>query len=133
MYPDDVLYTESHQWARVEGNIATIGITHYAQDQLGDLVYVELPQVGDEVTAGEPLGSVESVKAVADVNAPVSGRVIAINEALEETPEQINQDCYGDGWMVKAEMSDPSQVQSLLGATDYVKLVEELGAKGAAE
>lgn len=133
MYPDDLHYTESHQWARVEGNVATIGITHYAQDQLGDLVYVELPAVDDEVTAGEPLGSVESVKAVADVNAPVSGRVTAVNEALEETPEIINQDPYTDGWIVKVEMSDPSQVESSMSAAQYRKLVEELGAGGGPE
>jgi len=129
MNPNDLYYTESHQWVRVEGNLGTIGITDYAQGQLGDLVYVELPKIGDSVEKGQPLGSVESVKAVADVNSPVSGKVAETNSALEDTPEQANQDCYGAGWMVKVEMSDPSEVNSLLKADAYGKFVESLGSK----
>jgi len=129
MYPEDLYYIDSHQWARVEGKIATIGVTYYAQDQLGDLVYVELPKAGDEVQKGQPYGSVESVKAVADVNSPVSGKVIEVNSALEDTPEQINQNCYAEGWMIKVEMSDPGELPSLLRAEAYTKFVESLGSK----
>lgn len=127
MYPDDLYYIESHQWARVEGNLATIGLTHYAQDQLGDLVYIELPQVGSEVNKDQPFGSVESVKAVADVNSPVSGKVTAVNSALEDTPEQVNQDCYGEGWMIKVEMTNPGELSSCLRADAYTKFVASLG------
>ena len=126
MYPNDLYYTQNHQWARIEDSTATVGISHYAQEQLGDLVYVELPSVDEEVSAGQPMGSVESVKAVADVNAPVSGRVIAVNEALEETPEQINQDCYGVGWMVKLELSNPVEVKSLLSSTASQAFLQDL-------
>ena len=121
MYPDDVRYTETHQWARKEDGIATVGITHYAQSQLGDLVYVELPSVGDEVKAGDTVASVESVKAVADVNSPVSGKVVEVNDAVADAPEQANQDCYGAGWMLKIEMSDPGEYDKLLNASDYQK------------
>jgi glycine cleavage system H protein len=121
MYPDDVRYTENHQWARKEDGVATVGITHYAQSQLGDLVYVELPSVGDQVAAGEAIASVESVKAVADVNSPVSGKVIEINEAVADAPEQVNEDCYGVGWMAKIEMSDPGEYDRLMNAADYQK------------
>ena len=131
MYPEDLYYIESHQWARAQGSTAAIGLTHYAQDQLGDLVYVELPKVGDEVEKGQPFGSVESVKAVADVNSPVSGKVTEVNSALEDTPEQINQDCYGEGWMIKVEMTDPGELSSLLRAEAYTKFVASLGTKKA--
>jgi glycine cleavage system H protein len=119
MYPDDLKYTEGHQWARPDGEAATIGITDYAQDQMGDLVYVELPEVGDEVTAGAPLGEVESVKAVSDVNSPVSGEVTEVNEALVDAPETVNKDCYGDGWLIKVKMSDPSELDALLDSAAY--------------
>lgn len=121
MYPDDVRYTENHQWARKEDGIATVGISHYAQSQLGDLVYVELPSVGDEIAAGDAVASVESVKAVADVNSPVSGKVTEINEAVADAPEQVNQDCYGAGWMLKIEMSDPGEYDKLMNSADYQK------------
>jgi glycine cleavage system H protein len=121
MYPDDLRYTESHQWARKENRIAIVGITHYAQSQLGDLVYVELPDVGASVKAGEAVASVESVKAVADVNSPVSGTVVEVNEDLPDTPEQVNEDCYGAGWMFKVELSDPSELDGLMAAADYQK------------
>ncbi|UCH33023.1 MAG: glycine cleavage system protein GcvH [Armatimonadota bacterium] len=125
MYPDDLVYTESHQWARIEGDIAIIGITDYAQDQMGDLVYVDLPEVGDEVNGGAPLGQVESVKAVSDVVSPVSGEVTAINEALVDEPETVNRDPYGDGWLVKVRMSDPTEAESLLDAAAYQAVLEK--------
>jgi glycine cleavage system H protein len=126
VYPGDLYYSESHQWARVEDGTATVGITHYAQEQLGDVVYVELPRADDETRRGEPLGSVESVKAVADVNSPVSGRVVEVNTALDDEPERINQDCYGDGWMAKIDLSDPAEVRSLMNAQQYVQFVKQL-------
>jgi glycine cleavage system H protein len=126
VYPGDLLYSETHQWARVEDGVATVGITDYAQGQLGDIVYVELPRPDDETRRGEPLGSVESVKAVADVHSPVSGRVTEVNASLDDAPEQINQDCYGVGWMAKIELSDPSEVRSLMNAEAYRAHVQEL-------
>jgi glycine cleavage system H protein len=110
----------------VEDGVATVGITHYAQEQLGDIVYVELPQPDDEATRGEPLGSVESVKAVADISSPVSGRVLEVNISLDEEPEQINQDPYGAGWLAKIDLSEPAEVRSLMSAQEYVKHVQEL-------
>ncbi len=129
MYPNDLLYSETHQWARVEEGVATVGITDYAQQQLGDIVYVELPRPDDETRRGEPLGSVESVKAVADVHSPVSGRVIEVNTALDDAPEQINQDCYGSGWMAKIDLSDPSEVRALMSAEQYHAHVQQLLAQ----
>jgi glycine cleavage system H protein len=126
VYPGDLFYSESHQWARVENGTATVGITHYAQEQLGDIVYVELPRPDDEARRGEPLGSVESVKAVADVNSPVSGHVLEVNTALDDEPELINQDCYGGGWMAKIDLSDPAEVRSLMNAQQYVQFVQKL-------
>ena len=126
MYPGDLLYSESHQWAKIEDGIATVGITDYAQQQLGDVVYVELPRPDDETRRGEPLGSVESVKAVADVNSPLSGRVVESNSALDDAPEQINQDCYGTGWMAKIELSDPCEARSMLNAEQYHQFVQRL-------
>jgi glycine cleavage system H protein len=126
VYPGDLRYSESHQWTRVEDGVATVGITHYAQEQLGDIVYVELPQPDDEATRGEPLGSVESVKAVADISSPVSGRVLEVNISLDEEPEQINQDPYGAGWLAKIDLSEPAEVRSLMSAQEYVKHVQEL-------
>jgi glycine cleavage system H protein len=123
MYPDDLLYTETHQWARITGDVATIGITDYAQDQMGDLVYVELPEVGDEVNAGAPFGQVESVKAVSDVTSPVSGEVIEVNQALVDAPEIANREPYGDGWLIKVRMSDQSEVASLLDSAAYQELL----------
>jgi len=123
MYPDDLLYSETHQWARIEGDTATIGITYYAQDQMGDLVYVELPEVGDEVNAGAALGQVESVKAVSDVVSPVSGEVIEINEALVDAPETVNKDPYGEGWLAKIRLSDKSEADSLLNSAAYQEVL----------
>jgi len=126
VYPGDLLYSETHQWARVEDGVATVGITHYAQSQLGDIVYVDLSRPDDEAQRGEPLGSVESVKAVTDVNSPVSGRVIEVNTSLDDAPEQINQDCYGEGWLAKIDLSDPSELRSLMNAQQYCQLVQRL-------
>lgn len=111
-------YSESHEWVKVEGNIAVIGITDYAQHALGDLSYVDMPEVDDEVTAGEEFGAVESVKAASDLFCPVSGRVVEINEALEDAPELLNQDAF-ENWIIKVEMSDPSELDSLLDAAAY--------------
>jgi len=127
VYPGDLYYSETHQWARVEEGVATVGVTNYAQEQLGDVVYVELPRPDDEMKRGEPLGSVESVKAVADVNSPVSGRVVEVNGALEDAPEQINQSPYDAGWLAKIELSDPAEMRSLMSAQEYVKFLQQLG------
>src|ERR1700752_2083161 len=108
--PDNLHYSKDHEWVRVEGDTAVIGITDHAQDQLGDVVYVELPKVGEGFSANESFGSVESVKAVSEVFTPVSGKVAAVNEALADQPEQVNTDPYGGGWMIKVKMSNPSEV-----------------------
>jgi len=117
--PDDFRYAPSHEWARVEDDQVTVGISDFAQQSLGDVVYVELPQVGDEVNAGAEACVVESVKAAADVYAPVSGTVVAVNEALEEAPEMVNQDPYGDGWFFKVEPTDLEEMDDLLDADGY--------------
>ena len=117
--PDDLHYSKDHEWVRVDGNVAIVGITDYAQDSLGDVVYVELPKVGDDFAANESFGSVESVKAVSEVFSPVSGEVVGINEALADTPEKVNQDPYGDGWMIRVQMSNPGEVDSMLTAAEY--------------
>ncbi|HEY8185040.1 MAG TPA: glycine cleavage system protein GcvH [Pyrinomonadaceae bacterium] len=117
--PDDLHYSKDHEWVRVEGGIAVVGITDYAQDSLGDVVYVELPKAGDEFAANESFGSVESVKAVSEVFCPVSGEVLGINETLSDTPEKVNQDPYGEGWMIRVQMSNPGEVDSLLAAEEY--------------
>jgi len=127
VYPGDLFYSETHQWARVDEGIATVGITNYAQEQLGDVVYVELPRPDEEVKRGEPLGSVESVKAVADVNSPVSGRVLEVNSDLDDAPEKMNQSPYDEGWMAKIELSDPAEVRSLMSAQQYVQHLQQLG------
>jgi glycine cleavage system H protein len=117
--PDDLHYSKDHEWVRVDGNIAIVGITDYAQDSLGDVVYVELPKVGDEFAANESFGSVESVKAVSEVFSPVSGTVAAINDSLSDEPEKVNTDSYNDGWMIRMQMSNPGEVDSLLTAAEY--------------
>ncbi|HXR13316.1 MAG TPA: glycine cleavage system protein GcvH [Solirubrobacteraceae bacterium] len=122
-YPDDLLYHPDHDWARVEGDVATFGITWYAQDSLGDVVFFEPPAVGTQVTRDEPYTEVESVKAVSDVIAPLSGEVIEANVALGDAPEAINEDPYGAGWMVKVRLSDPGQASTLLAADAYVALL----------
>ncbi|MFN2492639.1 MAG: glycine cleavage system protein GcvH [Pyrinomonadaceae bacterium] len=117
--PENLHYSKDHEWVRVEGNVAVVGITDYAQDSLGDVVYVEVPKAGDEFAANESFGSVESVKAVSEVFSPVSGEVVGINEALADEPERVNQDPYGEGWMIRIEMSNPGEVDSLLTAAEY--------------
>ena len=117
--PDDLHYSKDHEWVRVEGNVAVVGITDYAQDSLGDVVYVELPKVGDEFAANEPFGSVESVKAVSEVFSPVSGEIVGTNDALVDAPEKVNTDPYGDGWMIRVQLSNAGEVDSLLTAAEY--------------
>lgn len=121
---DNLRYAESHEWVSLEGEIATIGITDYAQHALGDIVYVDMPEVGDEVTAGEDFGAVESVKAASDLYSPVSGEVVEINEALEDEPGLINQDAFAN-WIMKVKVSDSSEVENLLDAEAYAKICEE--------
>ena len=117
--PDDLHYSKDHEWVRVDGNVAIVGITDYAQDSLGDVVYVELPKVGDDFAANESFGSVESVKAVSEVFSPVSGEIVGTNETLVDTPEKVNQDPYGEGWMIRVQMSNPGEVDSMLTAAEY--------------
>jgi glycine cleavage system H protein len=121
--PAQLRYSSDHEWVRIEGNRATIGITDYAQDALGDVVYVQLPSVGTNVVAGSSFSEVESTKSVSDVYAPVSGTVSAVNEALTSTPEQLNSDPYGTGWVCVIEMSDPAEADSLLDAAAYLALI----------
>jgi len=123
-YPEDLLYHPEHDWARVEGEDATFGITWYAQDQLGEVVFFEPPEVGTTVTKDEPYAEVESVKAVSDVFAPLSGEIVAVNEALDENPEKINDDPYGDGWMVRIKLSDPAERDGLLTVDAYTGALE---------
>lgn len=122
--PDDLRYSTDHEWVRVEGTLATVGITDYAQDALGDVVYVDVPEVGATVTAGASFGEVESTKSVSDTFAPVAGTVSDANAALGDTPELLNQDPYGEGWLVVIEMSDPSEVDGLMDAAAYRELTE---------
>ena len=118
-YPDDLLYHEEHDWARIEGDTATFGITWYAQDALGEVVFFDPPEVGSSVTAGESYAEVESVKAVSDVIAPLSGEIVEVNVALGDSPDAINNDPYGEGWMVKVRLSDESETDQLLDAGRY--------------
>jgi glycine cleavage system H protein len=125
MTPEDSRYAKSHEYINVEGEIGTIGITDYAQKELGDVVFVELPQVGTVLEAGDELGSIESVKAVSELFAPVGGEIVEVNERLAEKPELINTDPYGDGWMVRMKVTDPSEVDELLmNAEEYDEYVE---------
>ena len=125
-YPSDFKYTKEHEWIKADGKTATVGITHYAQESLGDIVFVDLPKVGTELTAGKTFGSVESVKAVSDLYAPASGTVTEINSELATAPENINKDAHGS-WMVKITLKNPSDLNSLLSAADYEKFVAEEG------
>lgn len=120
--PQDLHYTTDHEWVRVEGEQVRVGITHYAQDALGDVVYVELPNVGDSVDLGGSMGEVESTKSVSDIYAPVSGTVAMVNEALDESPGKLNEDPYGDGWLCVLDVADASQVEALLSAEAYEEL-----------
>lgn len=124
-FPKDLKYTKEHEWVKVEGNIATVGITDYAQDSLGDVVYVELPQEGASVTKNEPFGVVESVKAVSDLYSPLTGNVAEVNDAIVDSPEAINEDPYGDAWLIKVEVGSEGELGDLLSADEYQKFIEE--------
>jgi len=129
MYPENFRYTKEHEWVRVEGDTGVIGITDHAQEQLGDIVYVDLPKPGTRVEQGKTLGSVESVKAVSDIYAPVSGEVLEVNDTLATSPEKLNADPHGEAWLVKIRLSAPGEIQQLLSAGDYQNYV---GAEGSA-
>jgi glycine cleavage system H protein len=124
-YPDHLLYHPEHDWARIEGEEATFGITWYAQDALGEVVFFDPPGLGSTVAANESYAEIESVKAVSDVYAPLSGEVLAVNEAVSETPELINEDSYDAGWLIRVKLSDPSETEKLLDADAYRKLLED--------
>jgi glycine cleavage system H protein len=126
-FPDELKYTREHEWARVEGNRAVVGITDYAQDALGDVVYVDVPEVGTAITAGQPFSEVESTKSVSDVYAPVTGTVVERNAQLEERPELVNQQPYGEGWIVVVEASNARELAELLDAAAYERFVREQG------
>ena len=124
-FPSDLKFTTEHEWVRVEGKTATIGITDYAQDQLGDIVFVELPEEGEQVVAGDTFGVVESTKSVSDLYAPVTGKVVESNDPLLESPETINDDPYGEGWMIKVEIKDSKELSNLMSAKEYQALLKE--------
>ena len=124
-FPDDVRYTREHEWAREQGGVVTVGITGYATDQLGDVVFVELPEVGQKLDPGKAFGVVEAVKTVSDLYAPLAGEVIEVNGALSDNPAIVNTDPYGQGWMIRIRLADPKAFAALLSSADYAKLVEE--------
>jgi glycine cleavage system H protein len=125
MIPDDLLFTEKHEWVRIEGDTATVGISDYARNQLGDIVYVELPETGVKVSQMNPFGTIEAVKAVSDLYAPVSGEVLEVNDSIAADPGIIKNSPYGDGWMIKIKMSDPGEMASLLKPGKYRELIGE--------
>ncbi|MDD3313381.1 glycine cleavage system protein GcvH [Pseudodesulfovibrio sp.] len=125
MIPEDLKYAKSHEWCKVDGDVATVGITHFAQEQLGDLTFVELPEVGDTFEAGAEMGSVESVKAASEIYSPVAGEVVEVNEALADAPEKVNEDPYGAGWMIKFKLA--AEPAGLLDAEAYAAVVESEG------
>jgi glycine cleavage system H protein len=122
--PEQLKYTKEHEWVRVEGDTVVIGITDYAQDALGEIVYIELPSEGDEITKGDPFGSVESTKSVSELYAPVSGEVVEVNEALLDSPETINEDPYGEGWMIKVKPYDLAELDDLMDSEEYADYIE---------
>lgn len=122
--PENLKYTKNHEWVKVEGDVATIGITDYAQGELGDIVFVEIETEGEELDQEETFGTVEAVKTVSDIYMPVGGKVSEVNPKLEDAPETINNDPYGEGWMIKIKMSDPTQADALMSAADYEKLIQ---------
>jgi len=124
-HPSDRSYSKDHEWVLVDGTAAIIGITDFAQDQLGEVVYVDLPSEGDTLVAGETFGEIESVKSVSELFAPVSGEIVEVNDALGDTPETVNADPHGDGWMIKVTLSDPSEVDALMSAEEYDTFVTE--------
>lgn len=121
--PEELRYTKDHEWVRIDGDIATVGITAFAQGELGDIVYVEIETVGETLSQEEIFGSIEAVKTVSDLFMPVSGEILELNEALDGNPELVNSDPYGEGWMVKIKLTDPSDLSGLLGSTEYSSLV----------
>jgi glycine cleavage system H protein len=129
MYPEDLKYTKEHEWARLEGGKVRVGITHYAQDALGDIVYVDLPGPGTQVASGQAFGEVESTKSVSDIYSPVTGSIVERNGALEDAPELVNQDPYGEGWMVVIEPSNAGELDGLLSAKDYQAFIEAEAAE----
>ena len=124
-FPQELKYSKEHEWIKVESNTVTIGITDYAQDSLGDVVYVELPQEGTAMVKGETFGVIESVKAVSDLYSPVSGNIIEVNDSIIDNPEVINEEPYGDAWILKVELSSPEELDELLGSDDYQQYIEE--------
>jgi len=126
MYPDDFYYSKDHEWVKIEGDEALVGITDFAQKQLGDVVYVELPQVGTSLEFHQTLGVIESVKAVSDVYSPISGEVVAVNEDLDGSPEMVNEDPHGKGWILRLKLKDDSEVEKLMSASEYEKFLEGL-------
>lgn len=128
MYPSEYYYSKDHEWVKIEGDTAVMGITDFAQKQLGDVVYIELPAVGAELGVHQTVGVVESVKAVSDVYSPISGKVTEVNSALNDAPETLNQDPHGQGWIIKLAVKDKSELENLLSASEYEKYVEGLGA-----
>jgi glycine cleavage system H protein len=131
-YPKDLRYTDQHEWVRVDRDVATIGITDYAQHELGDVVFVELAKPGAKVTAGKSFGTVESVKAVSEIYAPVSGEIVEVNNDLHNTPEKINSDPHGAAWLIKVRLANPADVSSLMDATAYEKFVVDKGKEASA-
>ena len=123
--PEDNLYTREHEWLRIEGNKAEVGITEHAQKSLGDIVYVELPEIGDEIDAGDEFGSIESVKAVNSLYMPMSGNIIAVNTELKDSPETINEECYDEGWLIRFELSNQEESSELLSSKDYKEFMQE--------
>ena len=123
-YPEDLRYHEEHDWARIEGDQATMGITWYAQDSLGEVVFVDPPEVGATIQKDSSYAEVESVKAVSDVIAPLSGEIVEVNDALQDTPEKVNEDPYGEGWLVKVRMTAPEEAETLLGVQEYRKMLD---------
>lgn len=123
--PQDLKYSEDHEWIKVDGNTVTIGITDFAQSELGDIVFVELPEEGDDISTGDSFGSVESVKTVSELYAPVSGSIVAVNEELEDSPELVNESPYESAWMLKVELSDESELDNLLDAAGYQAVIEK--------
>ncbi|MCK5331584.1 MAG: glycine cleavage system protein GcvH [Candidatus Marinimicrobia bacterium] len=122
--PQDLQYTTDHEWTRNEDGIITIGISDFAQGELGDIIFVELPEIGQEFDKGDPFGTIEAVKTVADLFAPVTGKIVEVNESLEDAPESVNSDCYGAGWIIKMKYSDPNELDDLISAADYEKSLD---------
>jgi glycine cleavage system H protein len=124
-HPTDRVYSKEHEWVVVDGDVATVGITHFAQDQLGEVVYVDLPSAGDALHAGETFGEIESVKSVSELYAPVTGEIVEVNDSLDDSPETVNQDAHGEGWMIKVKLADVSEIEALMDADAYDAFLAE--------